>query len=196
MGSRRQVARLAARALSGSEPRALPDGAPYGTIHVDADACTLCMACVPLCPSGALSDYPDKPQLLFTEDACLQCGLCANICPETAITLEPRMDASDASLQPRVMNEEEPFHCIECGTSFGVKSTIDRIAERLETHAMFANPQALRLIRMCDDCRVKSQMHDGMLSGPPKPVARTSADYGQAADAVVLPKRKGRKRKD
>ncbi|SPJ25151.1 4Fe-4S binding protein [Palleronia abyssalis] len=196
MGSRRQIARMAAKSLSDEVLTPLPDHAPYGAILVDQDACTLCLACVPLCPSGALSDNPDKPQLLFTEDACLQCGLCANICPEDAITLQPQMNTSDDALSPSVMNEEEPFHCVECGTPFGVKSTIERITEKLSgNHAMFANPQALRLIGMCDDCRVKSQMHDGMLSGPPRPVAKTSADYGQPEDAVVLPqRRKGRKR--
>ncbi len=196
MGSRRQVARMSAKALAAEEITPLPDHAPYGAVLVDTDACTLCMACVPLCPSGALGDNPDKPQLLFQEEACLQCGLCETICPENAITLEPRMHAGDAALSQRVLNEEEPFRCVECGKPFGVASTIERITEKLAgSHAMFANPKAVRLIRMCDDCRVKSQMHEGMLAGPPKPVPRTSMDYGQPEDAVVLPKRKGRKRK-
>ncbi len=195
MGSRRQVARMAAKALAAEPVTPLPDHAPYGAVLVDPDACTLCMACVPHCPSGALADNPDRPQLLFQEEACLQCGLCETICPEDAIRLEPRMNSSDDALSQQVLNEEEPFHCVECGTPFGVRSTIERITEKLSgKHAMFANPQAVRLIGMCDDCRVKSQMHDGMLSGPPKPLPRTSADYGQPEDAVVLPKR-GKKRK-
>ena len=80
MGTRRQVARLAAKALQPeAEQVVLPDGAPYGAIVVDTDACTLCLSCVSLCPSGALGDNPDLPQLRFQEDACLQCGLCRNI---------------------------------------------------------------------------------------------------------------------
>ena len=78
----------------------LPAGAPYGAVLVDRDACTLCLSCVSLCPSGALLDNPDRPELRFVEDACLQCGLCANICPEDAITLQPRMDLSPAALRP------------------------------------------------------------------------------------------------
>ncbi len=195
MGSRRQVARMAAKALTAGAMTPLPEHAPYGAVLVDQDACTLCMACVPHCPSGALADNPDKPQLLFQEEACLQCGLCETICPEDAIRLEPRMNAGDDALSQTVLNEEEPFHCVECGKPFGVASTIERITEKLAgNHAMFANPQAVRLIQMCDDCRVKSQMHDGMLSGPPKPLPRTSADYGQPEDAVQVPKR-GKKRK-
>ncbi len=89
MGNRRQIARLAAQALNpqAEAPIDLPDGAPYGAVLVDTEACTLCLSCVSLCPSGALGDNPDMPQLRFQEDACLQCGLCANICPEDAITL-------------------------------------------------------------------------------------------------------------
>lgn len=196
MGERRQVARLAAKALPGDEIRPLPDGAPYGAVLVDPDSCTLCLACVPLCPSGALADNPDKPQLLFKEEACLQCGLCANICPEDAITYEPRMNLADSALSPVVVNEEEPFACVECGQLFGTKSTIDRITARLKDHHMFQNPEALRMLQMCDDCRVKTQMHQGgPLSGPAKPVPKTSRDYGQPEDAVQLKPRKRDQRK-
>ncbi|MCE0505335.1 4Fe-4S binding protein [Roseivivax sp. GX 12232] len=181
IGTRRQVARVAARALNPEGGvMALPEGSPYGAVLVDPDACTLCLSCVSLCPSGALGDNPDKPQLLFQEDACLQCGLCANICPEDAIALEPRMDLSEAALSQRVLHEEEPFACVECGALFGVKSTIDRITEKLAgNHAMFANPDAARMIQMCDDCRVKAQFHstnNPFAGGERRPV-RTTADY-------------------
>ncbi len=162
LGSRRQVARLAAQALNpgADAPLPLPDAAPYGAVLVDTDACTLCLSCVSLCPSGALLDNPDLPQLRFQEDACLQCGLCATICPENAITLQPRLDLSDAALSQRILNEQEPFACIECGALFGVRATVEKITEKLVgSHAMFANPEAARMIQMCDDCRVKAQFH-------------------------------------
>ncbi|SEG45042.1 4Fe-4S dicluster domain-containing protein [Thalassococcus halodurans] len=181
MGTRRQVTRVAAKALS---PEGgvldLPEGAPYGAVLVDTDACTLCLSCVSLCPSGALGDNPDKPQLLFQEDACLQCGLCSNICPEKAITLQPRMNLEDNALSQQVLNEEEPFACIECGSLFGVKSTIERISEKLAgTNAMFNNPDALKMIQMCDDCRVRAQFHSNnnpfQMGEPRRP--RTTDDY-------------------
>lgn len=184
LGRRRDATRLAARALAqgtaSDAPIALPAGAPYGAVLVDAGACTLCLACAGLCPSGALGDNPDSPQLLFKEDACLQCGLCANICPEDAITLEPRLDLSDAALRQQVLKEEEPYSCIECGKHFGVKSTIERIVAKLEgQHSMFTNSDNARLIRMCDDCRVRAQYHD---EGAPfrfgeRPRVRTTDDY-------------------
>ena len=182
MGSRRQVARLAAKALNAgsAETLELPKGAPYGAIAVDEEACTLCLACVSLCPSGALADNPDKPQLRFQEDACLQCGLCKQVCPENAVTLEPRFDLSDAVFDQRVMNEEEPYECIACGKPFGVKSTVERIVAQLAgKHSMFASDEASRMIRMCDDCRIASQYHseNNPFAAGDRPRVRITDDY-------------------
>lgn len=183
LGSRRQVTRLAVKALQSGplkEPLPLPVAAPYGAVLVDTDACTLCLSCASLCPSGALGDNPDKPQLRFQEDACLQCGLCVQACPENALSLVPQFDTSDAAFTQQVLHEEEPFPCVECGTPFGVKSTIERIVEKLEgKHAMFATSDAARLIRMCDDCRVNAQFHqdNNPFAGADRPQVRTSEDY-------------------
>ena len=180
MGTRRQITRQAARALHpDAEVLPLPAGAPYGAVVVDSDACTLCLSCVSLCPSGALGDNPDLPQLRFQEDACLQCGLCANICPEDAITLAPQLNLTGAALEQRVLHEEEPFPCVECGTLFGVKSTIDRITDKLRNHSMFADEGKLRMIQMCDDCRINAQYHsaNNPLAGAERPRPRTTDDY-------------------
>ncbi len=181
MGSRRQVARLAAKALNPDrDSLPLPEGAPYGAVLVDTDACTLCLSCVSLCPSGALNDNPDMPQLRFQEDACLQCGLCATICPEDAITYEPRLNLSDTALSQVTLNEEEPFACVECGSLFGVRSTVEKITEKLAgKHAMFANSNAARMIQMCDNCRVNAQFHsdNNPFQGGQRPRPRTTDDY-------------------
>jgi len=181
MGSRRQITRLAAKALMPeTQITSLPDAAPYGAVLVDTDACTLCLACVSLCPSGALVDNPDMPQLRFQEDACLQCGLCSNVCPEQAITLQPQLNQTDAALSQVVLNEEEPFACVECGSLFGVKSTVEKIMEKLAgNHAMFANPATARMIQMCDNCRVQAQFHNenNPFTGGKRPEVRTSDDY-------------------
>jgi ferredoxin len=182
LGNRRQIARLAAQALNpqAEAPLPLPKDAPYGAIAVDTDACTLCLSCVSLCPSGALIDNPDMPQLNFQQDACLQCGLCRTICPETAITLVPQFDLSDAALSQQVLNEEEPFACVECGALFGVKSTVERIMDKLSgTHPMFASSEQARMIQMCDDCRVNAQfqLKDNPFQSNPKPRVVTTDDY-------------------
>ncbi|MEP0960886.1 MAG: 4Fe-4S binding protein [Roseobacter sp.] len=181
LGNRRQVTRLAAKALQPSaEVLPLPAAAPYGAVLVDQDACTLCLSCVSLCPSGALGDNPDNPQLRFQEDACLQCGLCSNVCPENAITLSPQLDLTDAAFTQKVLHEEEPFACIECGTLFGVKSTVERITEKLAgNHAMFSKPETIRMIQMCDTCRIEAQYHsqDNPFASQERPRVRTTDDY-------------------
>ena len=179
MGTRRQITRQAAKALNPDAAQiTLPEDAPYGAVVVDTDACTLCLSCTSLCPSGALGDNPDLPQLRFQEDACLQCGLCAKICPEDAITYEARLDLSDAALTQQVLNEEEPFACIKCGSLFGVKSTVERITEKLKDHAMFDGDK-LAMIQMCDNCRVDAQFHsdDNPFAGGERPRTRTTDDY-------------------
>jgi ferredoxin len=133
----------------------MPAGAPFGQIMVAADKCTLCMSCVQVCPTRALGDAGDKPQLNFTEDLCVQCGLCQTACPEEAISLEARfLFAWEERRQPRVLNEEPPFCCVSCGKPFATASVIERMTARLSDHAMFKGEAERRRLRMCGDCRV------------------------------------------
>ncbi|MEM8555421.1 MAG: 4Fe-4S binding protein, partial [Pseudomonadota bacterium] len=96
-GSVRDLSRLIFTGLSDgrtAEPFALPADAPYGSVAIDGDACTLCMACTSACPTGAIMDTPGEPHLRFAESACVQCGLCVSTCPEKALTLDPRLNLS------------------------------------------------------------------------------------------------------
>ncbi|HYZ43355.1 MAG TPA: 4Fe-4S dicluster domain-containing protein, partial [Xanthobacteraceae bacterium] len=186
VGGKRDVMRLALRELQRAAPAAvdviaLPAGAPFGTVEINAEGCTLCLACVSACPTGALSDNPERPMLRFTEDACVQCGLCKATCPEKVITLQPQLDFRAATATARVLKEEEPFHCIRCNKPFGVKSTIERVAAKLEgKHWMFQNSaQRLDVLKMCEDCRVVAitEQEFDPYRGPPRPKARTTEDY-------------------
>jgi ferredoxin len=139
------------------EALALPArGAPFGSLVVDAQRCTLCMSCVGACPASALADNAERPQLRFTEKNCVQCGLCATTCPEDAITLEPRLwlaDAGRARKAQRVLHEAEPFACVRCGKPFGTLRAVESMIGKLAGHAAFQGAAAQRL-RMCGDCRV------------------------------------------
>jgi ferredoxin len=185
IGSKREVARMALAKLKSLAPEPkevidLPAGAPYGRIRVDVAGCTLCLACVGACPANALSDDPDRPRLAFTEAACVQCGICVATCPEKVIRLEPRYNFAPGALSPEVLNTEEPFHCVSCGKPFGTKSTIERVVARLKgRNAMFQTEAQLRLIQMCDTCRVVAMAEEGTdpLKGPPRPRVRTTDDY-------------------
>jgi len=95
---------------------ALPAGAPFGAVEIEAGGCTLCLSCVSACPTGALRDDPERPLLRFVEDACVQCGLCQATCPEKVITLKPQIDFRAAWAPARVLKEEEPF-CSSAATS-------------------------------------------------------------------------------
>ena len=136
---------------------ALPAPAsPFGSIVVDTQACTLCLACVGACPEAALADNADRPQLSFIEKNCVQCGLCASTCPENAIALQPRLllaDDGKARRQARVLNEAEPFCCVRCAKPFGTLRAVETMIGKLAGHSMFQGAAAERL-RMCGDCRV------------------------------------------
>lgn len=143
---------------------ALPEGAPFGAVLLDTDACTLCLACVGACPTGALSDNPEQPMLRFTESVCVQCGICAATCPEQAIALTPRIDLDAWAHPKRILKEEEPFCCISCNKAFGTASSIGRVLQKLEAHWMFSGPEGAerrRLLSMCDDCRTREVVMAG-----------------------------------
>jgi ferredoxin len=159
---------------------ALPAGAPFGRVNVEVEGCTLCLACVSVCPTGAMIDNPDLPQLRFQEDACVQCGLCQATCPESVITLEPRVSFDEAAKTPLVVKEEEPYLCIRCQKPFGTKSSIEKIVQMLgEKHSMFQDSAAIDRIRMCEDCRVVVQFEaeDNPMAGPARAPVRTTDDY-------------------
>jgi ferredoxin len=137
---------------------ALPEGAPYGQIHVDQKSCTMCMSCVGACPASALMDGGDRPLLKFLERNCVQCGLCEATCPEDAIRLEPRLLLTPAVREARVLNETQPFHCVRCQKPFGTRLMVDAMMGRLAGHSMFAGGEALRRLQMCADCRVVDMM--------------------------------------
>ena len=134
----------------------LPPGAPFGTLSVDRNACTLCMACTGACPAKALLTTSDRPQLRFIEKNCVQCGLCVQTCPEQAITLVPRLAMTEAAKLPQVLNETEPFHCIRCGKPIGTIKSVEGILAKLAGHSAFAG--TLDRLKMCGDCRVVDMM--------------------------------------
>jgi len=186
VGPKRDVLRLALRELHQAAPApvdvvALPQGAPFGKVEINAEGCTLCLSCVSACPTGALLDDPEKPMLRFVEDACVQCGLCQATCPEKVITLVPQIDFRAATASSRVLKQEEPFHCIRCDKPFGVRSTIERVAAKLEgRHWMYkGSAQRLDIIKMCDDCRVAVVTEEDFnpYGAPARPAPRTTDDY-------------------
>ncbi len=154
-----------------ASPIALPaSGAPLGTVIIDKLACTLCLSCVGACPSTALLDNPDAPQLRFVEKNCVQCGLCVKTCPEHAIALLPRLNLSAARRQAVLLHEGQAYGCVRCGKPFGTVQAVEAMLSRLASHSMFQGAAARRL-RMCADCRVidiDAEAHQGLAAEPRK----------------------------
>ena len=166
----------------------LAPGAPFGGVKLNVEGCTLCHACVTACPTGALSDNPDRAMLRFTESLCVQCGLCESTCPEKVISIEPRLDLAAWNTPLRVLKEEEPFNCIACGKPFGTKSSVDRVLAKLgEKHWMFqgANARRLDVIKMCADCRVEAVVNESFdpHAAPQRPPVMSTEDYLRAREA-------------
>ncbi len=186
VGGKRDMVRhtlreLHAAALVPIDIVALPEGAPFGTVEVKVEGCTLCLSCVSACPTGALSGDPEKPMLRFAEDACVQCGLCKATCPEKVIELKPQIDFRSATAMSRIIKQEEPFECIRCGKPFGVKSTVERVVAKLEgKHWMYKDStKRLDVIRMCENCRVTAMAEEKFdpFATTPRPPVRTTDDY-------------------
>jgi ferredoxin len=138
----------------------LPKGSPMGEVQVDSAKCTLCMGCVAVCPAGALLDNKERPCLSFIEWNCVQCGLCENTCPEDAIRLSARLlTDTNARMARRVLNEEEPFKCLDCGKPFTTQSMISRMEEKLSSHRMFQG-EGIRKLKLCENCRVKEMFKE------------------------------------
>jgi ferredoxin len=202
MGGRRSLTGLSLQHLyehapTPTETLPLAAGAPFGAVAVDTEGCTLCLACVGACPTGALGDNPDAPMLTFTEQACVQCGLCRATCPENAIALEPRFNFAAGARQAVTLKQEEPHLCVSCGKPFGTKSAIERVVEKLAGHSMFAGDAgAIERLRMCEECRVLAQFADRhQMAGASRRVTRTTDDYisGAAGDdeADDVPRSRG-----
>jgi ferredoxin len=195
-GDKRGVLRFALHELHRVAPAptdiiALPIGAPFGAVEIKVEGCTLCLSCVSVCPTGALSDDPERPLLRFAEEACVQCGLCKATCPEKVITLAPRLAFLAAITAPRVLKEEEPFDCIRCGKPFGVKSTIERVIAKLEgKHWMYRDSASrLEVVKMCENCRVAAVTEEGFdpYGAPARPKPRTTDDYLREREAKPEP---------
>lgn len=167
MEEKRTVLQLALDHLYAHAPRQpqrvdLPWGAPFGEVLVDRDRCTLCMACVSVCPASALHDGEELPMLRFIERNCVQCGICQSACPENAIDLRPVYTFDrDRRATMQVLNEEPPFPCVRCGKPFTTMTMMQTMRDKLAGHWMFQDAEQQARLEMCATCRVADMFANG-----------------------------------
>lgn len=91
---------------------------PYGSITIDAAACSTCGICSQVCPTGAVYDTPEPGYRLFWFDpvSCLNCRLCGDACPEGALRFEEEPLLSSLLFgERRVAARVELATCAMCG---------------------------------------------------------------------------------
>ena len=140
---------------SSSSPFVLERGSPFGAIAFDSQRCTLCHACVGVCPTRALHNRVGA--LTFPKGDCVQCGLCVNACPEHALSVEPRLDSEAlvARAERTLKAASEIFPCVVCGAPVGPRSLVEGSMAHVRDHPMYQG-EGLRLLQMCQDCRQKA----------------------------------------
>ena len=139
----------------GFEPETLEAGAPFGTLVVDPQRCTLCSACVKICPTAAL-DYNDTGEsglarLTFAEELCVQCGACESGCPENAIGLQARIAPLSVRGFWRALASDPLAGCPDCGQGFMPEKLLAAGIRRAEATEMPA--AAVEQMKRCPDCR-------------------------------------------
>ena len=85
--------------LSGKK-KSLEDGIQYlkglgvevqslaNDIRWHEDKCTHCTACIPTCPTQAMSVDRNTMEVSFIKDRCIACELCIPACPFTALEIQ------------------------------------------------------------------------------------------------------------
>jgi ferredoxin len=145
---------LNAQAGRRSDAAGLAAGASFGTLRADRDACTVCHACVNLCPTQALAaGAGTEAELWFTEVRCVQCGLCAAGCPEHALELVPRIALGPAARRAaQLLARSELFRCVECGAPFISRAVLERSMPHVKDHPLFID-KGIQLLELCMTCR-------------------------------------------
>ena len=144
-------------------PVSLAPGSPLGDVEVARDKCTLCHACVNLCPTDALvADVEPMPRLSFVEANCVQCGLCAVGCPEHAITLRPRL-ATDvvARRAARMLHEDDLARCTSCGTPFIGRRLLASSLARVADFPGLVSTGGVERLKLCPACRQREALDPG-----------------------------------
>lgn len=117
--------------------------------------CTLCNACVTMCPENALSK--EDTQINFEYWRCIACSMCEQACPEEAIDLKRVLDFSQlVEKGSKKLIDAELVACAECGKLFMPKSAFERMTAILKKGEGLGElnvEERLDMLRYCEKCR-------------------------------------------
>ncbi|MFQ5694010.1 MAG: hydrogenase iron-sulfur subunit, partial [Nitrospinota bacterium] len=149
---------------SGREPGTVVSGTPltFARVQVDAGGCTLCGACVFVCPTHALAVQEVSKPLLnektlqFNHLDCVACGMCAPACPEKVVTLSRDLTVDRQAFSHRPLARDEMVLCAKCGREYINKKALDAILDRVLSAPRLGDTFAggrRDILKMCPDCR-------------------------------------------
>ncbi|AET33115.1 4Fe-4S binding protein [Pyrobaculum ferrireducens] len=122
-------------------------GMPVGQLEV-ASGCTLCGACVNVCPTNALA--LKGGELRLVPALCIACGVCADKCPERVIKVF--RGAVEKPYETQTLYRDAPARCASCGRALPYTETMARrLAERLKSRGL---PHGH--VYLCEECRFKT----------------------------------------
>jgi ferredoxin len=145
-------------AATGREPGRTTVGpaAPFAVPEVRVGGCTMCRACVNVCPPHAFRFDEARQTLQLRTIACVNCGLCASTCPESVIALHPDVALDRRGLEYATVLQDDTLACTKCGAAFGTRRAIEVIEAKLSGMASLLDTFAGKrrdLLRMCPNCR-------------------------------------------
>lgn len=128
----------------------------YGQVKVNADTCTLCLACVGACNVGALVADSKENALKFNPSLCTTCGYCALSCAEkdTISCERSGLELNASFFHFRTLAQDELFACVECGKEFATKKAVQKVAALMKEQ-FSSNEKKLKSLYCCADCKAK-----------------------------------------
>jgi len=144
------------RMKTGVRPTLLEEDTSYPFADVGINSnCTLCTACVTMCPTNALIKGENKIDFVYGD--CIACGMCKQACPEEAIALKRVLDFSQLVEEgSKKLVEVEFVACAGCGELFMPKSAFKRMSALLkqgEGEGELNIEERLDLLNYCQKCR-------------------------------------------
>lgn len=131
----------------------------FGKVAIDESKCTLCMGCVEVCKTKALSAKKDSFSLLLNPSLCVACGYCIEACSEKCITSEfGKIKLNYNWFTYNEVAHDDVFNCIECGKAFASAKAIQKVANIFST--LFLDENKKRTLYCCADCKPKLMLKE------------------------------------